>query len=328
MPPDSARKPHVLVVGSANEDFIASVDRRPVVGETVTGARLRVQPGGKGANQAVAAAASTARATLVAALGDDTGGQRIFEALIERGVDTAHLVTVPGARTGAAFVTVTPDGENTIVVAPGANAELSQELVRSKNDVFRSAGVVLVQGEISPAATEEALRLATATDALRVVNLAPPFELVDSIWPAIDVLVVNAAEASTLVGFSVEPGESAAEAAQSLVQRGAGAAIITLGGAGVVYATPEHTLVERAVVARSVRDTSGAGDAFVGTLAGRLAQEATLTTAIRTAVQVAGRSVEFDGAMLPSDTRWCDQISTSLIENRQRSAPATPAKLQ
>lgn len=293
--------PVVLVVGSANEDFIVRVDRRPVGGETITNARLLTMPGGKGANQAVAAAATGARAVLIASVGDDLAGRATVGALGRRGVDTG-LVRADGRhRTGAAFVTVTPDGENSIVVAPGANLALSSSDLQQHVDAFTRASVVLVQGEIDPETTTAALDLAAAHSARTIVNLAPVIPLSPSAWSLVDVLVVNSQEAGAVLGYDVDPARGVEDAARALLVLGARAAVITLGAGGVVYATAESCAHVPAQAA-DVHDTTGAGDAFVGTMAGRLAQGDGLPEALVTASAVAAASVAQDGAMLPATT--------------------------
>ncbi|WP_088289476.1 ribokinase [Kineosporia sp. A_224] len=284
----------VVVVGSANADLVIRVERRPGAGETVLGGDVATIPGGKGANQAVAAA-RVAQGTGVAVrfvgrVGDDEHGAMLRASLASSGVDVALLATADRA-TGAALILVDPDGDNSIVVSPGANAAVTPEDARC--DAVAGATVVVLQREV-PA--EVSLAAAEHARGTVVLNLAPAGPVPDALLARTDVLVVNEHEAALLIGEPVGDGGLApAEAAGRLRALGPGAAVITLGaqgayaqdGAGDAWARPP---------AVEVVDTTGAGDAFVGALAASLARGASVTESLGTAVVVGALAVTKQGA--------------------------------
>jgi ribokinase len=180
----------VVVVGSINEDYLLQVDRRPAPGETVGNAVLVTADGGKGANQAVAAAAAGARTVLVARVGDDRRGRELVAGLEAAGVDTRWVGRSAGVRSGAAFVVVTPDGENQIVVAPGANARLFPRDVEGAATVVGEAGVLVLQLEVSTDTVETAASLA-GPDTTVVLNASPVAPVPGPVLRRVDVLVVN-----------------------------------------------------------------------------------------------------------------------------------------
>ncbi|MHB8293396.1 MAG: PfkB family carbohydrate kinase [Acidimicrobiales bacterium] len=261
----------IVVVGSVNRDYVLAVERRPEPGETIGGARLSMGPGGKGANQAVAAAASGAQVCMVARVGGDAGGAAAIEDLERRGVGIRLVEPVAGMATGAAFVLLTPDGANAIIVAPGANAALTAaEVARASGSIAR-AGVVVCQLEV-PVEAVEAAASASSAGTLFVLNAAPAAEVPPALLERVDVLVVNEVEAAAL-GAAPAPGrrprEWALDAAASLCSRGPRAAIVTLGPAGAAaWISGEPLFVPAPEV--QVLDTTGAGDVFVGALAASL----------------------------------------------------------
>nr|WP_171169142.1 ribokinase [Streptomyces sp. I05A-00742] len=292
---DGNRAYDVLVIGSANADLTVRVDRRPGPGETVLGTDLVESSGGKGANQAAAAARLGARTALLAGVGDDAYGGLLLDAQRAAGVDTGHVRVVAGARTGTAMIVVGPDGDNTIVVSPGANALLSPEDVAAARPVVAASAVVSLQLEIPPATVRAAAALAVDTGTRVVVNPSPvPPELDPSLLAAADPLVVNEHEARLLSGAG--DGDPAAWA-RALRERGARSVVVTLGAAGalVLDATAADPVAVPGIEVRAV-DTTGAGDAFTGALAARLARGTTLADAARFAVRVAAASVTKPGA--------------------------------
>ena len=280
--------PEVVVVGSANVDLVLPVQRIPRPGETVLAGLLTRGPGGKGANQAVASARAGARTAMVAALGRDDGGALLRDALGSSGVDLA-LVTASEAPTGTAIITVDESGENSIVVAPGANGELT--LSERAASVVGTAKIVLSQLEI-PFPT---VRAAAAASAYFVLNAAPAAELPDELLAEVDLLVVNETEAEAIAG-----------ADRAALLKKVPAAVVTLGGAGAVILTRDGDEIEVPGVPVEVVDTTAAGDTFCGvlaaTLAARSAETATitasdLTNAVRRANVAASLSVQAAGAI-------------------------------
>ena len=298
----------VVVVGSANLDVVGHVERRPAPGETVLGTDYTETPGGKGLNQAVAAA-RLGHAALVAAVGDDQAGDLLRAHLERHGVDVSHLATVD-APTGRALITVTPDGENSIVVAALANGLLTPAAVTMALDRLRPQ-VVLVQREIPPAAVAAAAAWAKVAGAVLVLNPSPVAGTPPELLARTSVLVANVHEARTLLGTQ-DDGPALAAGLAALCP----GAVVTAGGGGCWVAqggrtaqgaqtafggrTAQGARVEHVPALRGVVavDTTGAGDAFAGTLAARLAQGAELVEAVRQATAVAGRLVG-----LPRDRR-------------------------
>jgi ribokinase len=297
-PAGSAPAPAVAVVGSLNLDLVIRVPRLPGPGETVSGGDLFRNPGGKGANQAVAAARLGRRVAMVGCVGDDQAGRDLLASLEADGVDASHVRVVAGVPSGTAFITVGEDGENQIVVSPGANARLATEDVGAAGTVLRMAAVTLLQLEIPV----EAVAAAARTAGGRVVlNPAPMRALPEELLGEVDVLVPNRVELAQLAAGRV-PGtvEEAARLADRLV---APAVVVTLGADGALVIEHGHASHIPAVPVRPV-DTTAAGDAFCGGLADALAAGAALQDAVRWAARVAAAASTRPGAQasLPTAT--------------------------
>jgi len=286
---------NVFVVGSINQDFVLSVKRRPAPGETVTDARLATHNGGKGANQAAAAALLGASVTFLGRVGDDGFGEPLVRSLADKGVDTSLVQEVSGSSTGTAFITVTPDGENAITVAPGANRGLTAEDVDDASEPIGEARVLVAQMEIPPEVVLRAVEAAAENGTRALVNLAPPFEVPRRLLEKLDPLVLNEHEAASLLGERVEGVDGALSAASELLTLGPGSVVVTVGEDGAVFSNGEPA---KQVSAPSVEvvDTTGAGDAFVGALAARLADDAPLEDAIAYAVRAGAAAVTKEGA--------------------------------
>ena len=285
----------VFVQGSINQDFVLKVERRPKPGETVTNAELSTHNGGKGANQAAAAALLGVSVAFLGRVGDDEFGEPLIRALADKGIDASLIERVSDASTGAAFITVTPDGENAITVAPGANRHLTPEDVDAASDAIQDARVLVAQMEIPVDTVLRAVEIAAEKGTRPLVNLAPPFEVPRELLERLDPLVVNEHEAAFLLGNSVEGVEGALSAAPELLALGPRSAVITVGEAGAVLADGEST--EHLPAPKvDVVDTTGAGDAFVGALAVKLAHEAPLEEAVAYAVRAGAAAVTKEGA--------------------------------
>lgn len=289
----------VVVVGSVNVDLLVSVDRHPAPGETVLGRSGALLPGGKGANQAVAAARLGARVALVGAVGSDANAGVATSGLVEAGVDLGAVSTVPGP-TGLAVVTLADDGENSIVVVPGANALVDVAAVATAAHLIAAASLCVLQAEIPLTSAWHAAKVAADSGVRVVLNLAPAYPVPPETLVLADPLVVNEHEATLLLGWlghaaPVSDVATARAAAVHLRALGVPSVVVTLGGSGAVGADADGSwsLPARQVV---VRDTTGAGDAFVGALATRLAQGDTLRDAAATGVRVAAWSVQRLGA--------------------------------
>lgn len=292
-----AERTGVVVVGSVNADLIARVRSRPAPGETVLGDSLVVLAGGKGANQAVAAALLGARVTLVSAVGDDAFAAPATATLRSAGVDLAALDVVAGP-TGIAMITVADDGENSIVVLPGANGAVGPGIVAEHADAIGAAAVVVLQCEIPGGATEAAAR---AAGGRVLLNLAPALPLDPEVVRLADPLVVNEHEARGALailrdGALVADGDDHARVARDLLAAGVRSAVVTLGRAGALVAVPGREVVAVPAPTVTAVDTTGAGDAFVGALAHRLAEGDGLVEAARFAVRVGAYAVTGQGA--------------------------------
>ena len=271
----------VLVIGSANADLVVPVDRRPGGGETVLGGDTILSPGGKGANTAVAAARLGADVALLGAVGDDPYGELLKRSLAESGVDTKPLRTSERP-TGNAYITVTPDGENSILVSPGANSALRPEDID-----LDGAEIVVLSLEIPLETVEHAVAKAAEAGVKTLLNLSPAAELSKKTLQHLDVLLVNEHEAAFLLGGEAD--------FPKLLDLGPKAAVVTLGAKGAAVVTADGVTEVPSPKVEAV-DTTGAGDAFAGALAASLAKGAELADAARKAVKVAAITVTRQGA--------------------------------
>ncbi|WP_409057174.1 ribokinase [Streptomyces sp. SYP-A7185] len=281
---------HIAVLGSTNMDLVAYVAKAPQRGETVTGREFRTLPGGKGANQAVAAARAGADAvSMIGAVGADAFGTRLRGALDHSGVDTDLLRTVDTEATGTAHIVVDDEGGNAIVVIPGANGTLGA-LAPGDEGLIASADALLLQLEIPVEGVLAAARAARRHGVRTILTPAPAQPLPPELLDSIDLLVPNAHEAATLTGLT-DP-HAAARSLLSQVPE----VVVTLGARGSLYAArgAEPVLVEAPHV--TAVDTTGAGDTFVGTLAVALAEGGSVPDALAWASSAAALSVQRPGA--------------------------------
>jgi ribokinase len=295
----------VCVVGSLNVDLVVVADRLPAPGETVLGGRFAVHDGGKGANQAVAAARAEASVSMIGAIGRDGHGARVVEALRSEGVDVSGVREVEAEPTGVAIIAVGPRGENQIVVAPGANAAL--ELDAADLDRIRSSDVLVTNHEVAPPVVLVALRTAHEAGVIAILNPAPARALPSDVLHLGPILTPNEHELVVAIG-----NDETGSALDELAARTAGPIIVTQGPAGALLVDgdrrdrfPGHRVAE-------VVDTTGAGDTFNGVLAAWLAAGAPLDEAIRAANAAAGLSVTAAGARTGMPGR--DAIEAALAE--------------
>jgi len=286
-------EPHVCVVGASNIDLISYVPRLPRLGETLHGTSFRLGYGGKGANQAVMAAKLGARVAMVTKLGRDVFGDGTLANFREWGVDTEHVLFADDAASGVAPIAVDPDGNNSIIIVTGANDLLTEQEIERARGAIASAAVVVCQLEIPVGISLAALRGAREEGVTTVFNPAPArAELPAELYRRSDVLCPNEPETELLVGRAIAGDEEAA--ARELLDRGAGAVILTLGERGCLVVDAEGA---RGVPVEPVEavDTTGAGDAFVGSLAFFLAQGRSLVEAAERANRIAAVSVRGRG---------------------------------
>jgi ribokinase len=281
----------VVVVGSANLDLVARTKRLPHPGETVSAHGYFEACGGKGANQAIAAARAGARTAFVGAVGRDAAGDILRSAFVTDGVDVARLATVD-APTGRALIGVSDDAENLIIVVPGANHALSIADIDDSSSIIKHARVLLMQLEVPLAVVQHAASLA-GDDTIVVLNPAPAAELSDTLLAQLDVITPNEHEVELLGG------------AESLLARGVGAVVVTEGPRGARLVTAAGTTRVPPHPVTPV-DTTGAGDAFCGALSARLALDGglgALPTALRAAAIAGALATTVEGAV-PSLPRW------------------------
>lgn len=281
----------VTVVGSVNVDVVIRVPRIPTPGETVLGSGLRRLPGGKGANQALAAARAGARTRFIAAVGEDGGADLALSALRAEGLDLDAVIAVPGTPTGLASIYVDDAAENSIVVVAGANGHLDAAAVRTV--AGRIEGTLVLQGEIPRSGVEAAVRAAPSRV---VLNLAPVIGLDPEVVRAADPLVVNEHEAeAALAGFGRTCDGDERATAAALLDAGVTSVVITLGARGALVADGGGLLQVPSPRVEAV-DSTGAGDAFVGALAARLSRGEPLPGAAAYACRFAAAAVRGEGA--------------------------------
>ena len=290
----------IVVVGSANTDLVISTCRFPQPGETIAGHGFMSNRGGKGANQAVAAARLGAEVAFVGKLGRDVYGEQTLEALAREGISTEGVSRTAAAPSGIAVITVDANGENTIIVDGGANNLLSAEDIAAAEGLFSDAAIVLMQLETPVEALLAAAQTAHRHGALVVLNPAPAPSggLPEELLHAVDLLIPNQTEAALLSGMGADDVESACRAAEDLCRRGAGRVIITMGSQGALV---DGRLVKS--YPTTVVDTTAAGDTFCGALCARLAAGDDLATAADYACRAAAFTVSRKGAQQAMPTQ-------------------------
>ncbi len=270
--------PRITVVGSLNMDLIARTPRLPRPGETILGHGFHTAPGGKGANQAVAAARLGAQVTMVGRVGGDDYGRALLRTMARDGVVTERIVVDNGASTGVALIELDDEGENSIIVASGANMQATPDDVEAAADALTASDALLLQLEVPLPVVQHAARTARSHGVTVILNPAPARPLPDNLLQKVDYLIPNETEAGLLAGREVDNLPTAWDAARVLREKGVGTVILTLGAQGALVVSEE----ERHVPAFQVQvvDTTAAGDAFVAGFAvaltkGLAVQEAT-----------------------------------------------------
>jgi ribokinase len=293
--PILSEAPRIVVLGSLNMDLVLRVPHMPRAGETMLGQSLSQVPGGKGGNQAVSCARQGAAVTMLSCVGNDAYADQLLAGLAADSIDVGHVQRSGLAGTGVAVISVDDAAQNQIVVVPGAN-----DLLRVPEDLLahllQGAAYVVLQFETPLTEVAQALRLARSAGCKAVLNPSPMQAIPDDWWPAIDVLVVNEAEASALAGLAVDNPASAAQAAHSLQAKGAGQLVVTLGAHGAVACDARGAVYWHHAMRVQAVDTTAAGDTFLGALAVQLAQGATLNEATQWAIRAASICVTRAGA--------------------------------
>lgn len=286
---------NITVVGSANTDMVILADHFPSPGETILGGKFLMNPGGKGANQAVAAARLGGKVSFISRVGEDIFGQETFQHLNKEGIDTQGLQKHPSQPSGVALITVDRNGENTIVVASGANMTLSPEELSQHLPLILTSKILLMQLEIPIETVLFAARAAFQSGKKVILNPAPAAALPPEIYPYIYALTPNETETAQLTGIKVHDENSAKKAAEKLVSLGVQNVVITLGATGAYLHSKE---IQRIIPAPTVAaiDSTAAGDTFNGGLAVALSEGMDWVTAITFANRAAALSVTQMGA--------------------------------
>lgn len=287
--------PTIAVVGSSNMDLVVKSKRIPVTGETILGGDFIMVPGGKGANQAVAAAKLGAQVFFIAKLGDDIFGLQSLNNFKKEGVNTRYVLQTKDAPSGVALIMVDDEGNNIIVVAPGANNNLTPEDVKEAESDIALSGALVAQLEVPIETIEFAAGLANKSNVPFILDPAPAQKLSPELLNMVDVLTPNETEAQILTGIEVKDPDSANAAAQKLLECGVKNVILTMGASGYLSVGKEG---KEFVAARKVTavDSTAAGDAFTGSLAVGLAKGQSLSEAALFANNVAAVSVTKMGA--------------------------------
>ena len=291
-----SKRPRIGVVGSSNVDLVTYVDRMPVWGETIAAPRFEMSHGGKGANQAVAAAKLGATVVMVSKVGDDMLGDGVLQNFERTGVDARHVERVNGQSTGTATILVDKSGDNCILIVKGANGDLTPEDVERAGDDLKTCDLILTQLEVPLETVYATLAFGKRHGVKTVLNPAPAVRDLD-MERARDAsfLMPNETELAILTRLPVESEAEVAAAAHSLVGRGFEAVIVTLGARGALIATPEGARRIAPVKVEAI-DTTGAGDAFIGSFARYLAAGLSLDAALAQASRYAAFSVTRRGA--------------------------------
>lgn len=287
--------PRITVVGSLNMDLVIKASKLPELGETVTGGQFGTFPGGKGANQAVAAARLGAHVTMVGCVGGDAFGEQLRSGLAQDGIDISHIRRDADAPSGVVFITVDDRGRNTLVVAPGANSRLTPADVDAAADAIKSSQFLLVQLEIPLVVVIHAAQVARRAGCRVILDPAPARPLPAELYRNVYLVNPNEVEAKLLTGITITDERDAARAAESFLSKGCEVAVIKLGERGAFLASDSNRQLMPAVPVNAV-DSTAAGDAFAGALAVALAEGNALDAAVRFANATAALSVTRMGA--------------------------------
>jgi ribokinase len=285
----------IVVVGSINMDLVATTKRLPLPGETVLGGTFMQARGGKGANQAVAAARSESDVIVIGSVGNDGYGEACRSAFNVEGVDTRFVRADQHHATGVALITVDSDGQNCIVVAPGANTSLSAQVIDVVLSELPTASVCLCQLETPLDGVQAALSWGKSNGAFTILNPAPARPLEDALLAEVSCLTPNESEAELLTGIRPDSPETARQAAEALLERGVQVVVITLGAQGALLVDHEGAHHQPAPKVTAV-DTTAAGDTFTGCLAASVAQGEDVRSALAYACAGASLSVTRVGA--------------------------------
>lgn len=292
----------IAVVGSYGVGLTMRVPKVPAPGETVSGGSFMEGPGGKGSNQAIAAARLGADVTFFTAIGDDDFGRSARQLWLREGVTADHVLTL-GAATMVGFILVDPTGENCISIAPGALDELTAESIEPLRSAIADADILVVSMEIPISAATAALRIGREVGTRTLLNPAPAQFIPDEVWSLVDIITPNETEAPVLLGLGSEHGLTDEELITELRHRTGGSAIITRGGRGALVSDADGTFEIPAVRVETVVDTTGAGDSFTAALAVATAEGRSLADAAAFAAAAGAHAVTIAGVIPSLPTR-------------------------
>ncbi|HEY43789.1 MAG TPA: ribokinase [Anaerolineae bacterium] len=309
--------PKIAVIGSIITDLAVQTTRVPNVGENIQAKNLRIGPGGKGANAAVAVARAGAEAVSIGCIGDDEFGRMEMAYLDQEGVDLSGVTIHPEAATGAAIILIDAQGENTILVANGANDHLSSEAVVKKIEAQHDTlDGILINFEIPEAAVAAGARIGMDLGIPVLIDAGPPRKYAPETWAHCTILTPNALEAATLVGYPIEDEIKAEQAARELLAAGPQAVVLKLGGRGAMIITAELTAIIPSFPVEVV-DTTGAGDAFSGTLSVAIGKGLSLEDAVGRANAAGALTVTRLGTMSAMPTR---QEVDALLKQHEKAS--------
>ena len=307
--------PNIVVVGSSNTDMVIQAEYLPAAGETILGGRFFMNPGGKGANQAVAAARLGGKITFIAKTGNDIFGKQSVQLFKDEGINTTYLLSDSENPSGIALITVDKNAENCIVVAPGANATLSKNDITPAKEAIEDAALVLMQLEIPIETVAYVAEIAFARGLQVLLNPAPARVLSDDLLKKISIITPNKKEAEMLTGIEVRNMESAKLAAQKIKERGVKTVIITLGNMGALILHANIFTHIPGFMVKAV-DTTAAGDIFNGALAVALSEGKSIPESTRFACKAAAISVMRPGAQSSAPFKMeVDQFQHTRMEN-------------
>jgi ribokinase len=285
----------ILVIGSTNTDMVIVADHFPVPGETIIGGTFLMNPGGKGANQAVAASRLGGEVAFISKVGQDVFGQQALQNLQNEGIDTSGVAIDPDEPSGVAQITVDKSGENCIVVAPGANMALSREDLEERMGLIESAEIILAQMEVPLSTISFALAKAFEMGKKTILNPAPAVPLPEELYGSLYMITPNQSEAEILTGIKVIDGRSARKAAEWLLKKGVQVVIITLGADGAFIYDGKEEIQLPAPKVKAI-DTTAAGDTFNGAIAVALGKNRSFIDALGFANKAAAQTVTKMGA--------------------------------
>ena len=284
----------ILVIGSLNMDMAINAPRKPDMGETITGSGFMTSPGGKGANQAVAAARLGGNVSFLGCVGNDLFGMNLIKNLRDNNVHVDHIKVVENTPTGVAVITIV-DGDNYIILDSGANAVIRPEHILEFEDLIKYADVLILQLEIPLETVIAAVEIAKRNGTKVLLNPAPACKLSDELLSKVDIFTPNESECGIITGIRINTADSASKAVRYLRSKGIGQVAITLGGNGVVFNRGDE-IVHKGVPSVKVVDTTAAGDSFSGALAVALSNQKSIDEAIEFACLVGTITVTRKGA--------------------------------